>query len=230
MNATSLPKFETLNFGEIDAALEALETPKLLVEGYYDYNQAVQHVLDGRMWLILGAKGSGKSAVLEHIRLRWAGQWDRFFTGWNLAGFPVNDVTKIAMGQSAGSSRNQAAWEFLLLLRVIESLSRDNGLRVDNRFHTIVKNLANKGLIASDWSSAVAAWSSTTFRLDLKIFSSETKLEAATITPLEANAYLRQMITWCSTDSRHVVALDGLDSSRRTNGPPWRALCRRRYP
>lgn len=224
MNASQLPKFELLNFGEVDAALEALEMPHLLVEGYYDYNQAAQHITDGRMWLILGAKGSGKSAVLEHIRLRWEDRWDRFFTGWNLAGFPVNDVTKITMGQSAGQSRNQAAWEFLLLLRVVESLARDNGLRTSGHFQTVVNNLKAKGLITSDWSSAVAAWSSTTFRLDLKIFSSETKVEATTITPLEANTHLRQLITSCATESRHVVALDGLDSFFFEQKDEWASL------
>jgi hypothetical protein len=224
MSPTPLPKFETLNFGEIDAALEALETPRLLEEGYYDYRQAVQHVLAGRMWLVLGPKGSGKSAVLEHIRLRWTSQWNRFFTGWNLAGFPVNDVTKIAMGQSAGSSRTQAAWEFLLLLRVIESLSKDEGLRVSASFFTVVKNLKAKGLISSDWSSSVASWSSSVFRLDLKIFSNETTIEPTTISPLEANAHLREMVRSCATDNQHIIALDGLDSFFFEQNDEWSSL------
>lgn len=219
-----LPKFETLNFGEVDAALEALETPALLVDGYYDYNQAVQHILSGRTWLVLGPKGSGKSAVLEHIRLRWDGRWNRFFTGWNLAGFPVNDVTRIAMGQSAGSSRNQAAWEFLLLLRLIESLSRDEGLRVDANFYTIVRNLKAKGLISSDWSSSVAAWSSSSFRLDLKVLATESRAESKDISPLEASAHLKQILSWCKTESNHVIALDGLDSFFFEQADEWASL------
>jgi hypothetical protein len=224
MSNAALPKFEILNFGEVDAALEALQMPELLLDGYYDYKEAVHHVVGGGMWLILGPKGSGKSAVLEHIRLKWSEEWNRFFTGWNLAGFPVNDVTKMSMGQSAGASRNQAAWEFLLLLRVIESLASDEGLRVDAKFYAVVKNLKSKGLISSDWSSSVAAWSTTTFRLDLKIFSTETKLEPATISPLEANAHLRGMIAACRTDSQHVIALDGLDSFFFEQQDEWASL------
>lgn len=224
MTGKSLPKFEILNFGELDAALEALEMPDLLVEGYYDYNQAVQHILDGRTWLILGPKGSGKSAALEHIRLRWQGRWNRFFTGWNLAGFPVHDVTSIQMGQSAGGSRNQAAWEFILLLRVIESLARDEGLNADGRFHSTVKNLRAKGLLSTDWSASIAVWAGTSFKLDAKIFSSETKIEAQNVTPLEANAHLRTMLTWCGTESRHILALDGLDSFFFEQKDEWTSL------
>ncbi|KQQ94576.1 hypothetical protein ASF62_10935 [Leifsonia sp. Leaf325] len=224
MGTSALPKFELLNFGQIDAALEAQEMPDLLVSGYYDYNQAVQHILDGRTWLILGPKGSGKSAVLEHIRLRWKTEWNRFYTGWDLAGFPVNDVTRMAMGQTAGSSRNQAAWEFLLLLRVVESLASDEGMHVDAKFYGIVKNLRTKGLLSSDWSGSVAAWSSSSFKLDLKIFSTETRVDVASITPLEANAYLWQMIEWCQTESRHVIALDGLDSFFFEQADEWTSL------
>ncbi|SIR94909.1 hypothetical protein [Microbacterium sp. RURRCA19A] len=224
MSNAALPKFELLNFGELDAALEALEMPDLLLQGYYDYNQAVQHVLDGRTWLILGPKGSGKSAVLEHLRLRWAGHWNRFYTGWNLAGFPVNDMTNIPMGQSPGGSRNQAAWEFVLLLRLVESLAADEGIKVDAKFYAIVKNLRARGLLASDWSASVAVWSSSTFKLDLKIFATETRVDTSTITPLEANTYLKRMIGWCSTDSKHVVALDGLDSFFFEQKDEWTSL------
>lgn len=224
MTATHVPRFETLDFGEMDAALEATERPELLKEGYYDYNQAVQHVLDGRTWLILGPKGSGKSAVLEHIRLRWEGRWDRFYTGWNLAGFPVNDVTRIMMGQSPGASRNQAAWEFILLLRVIESLASDEGLRSDSGFAPIVTKLKARGLITTDWTGAVVAWTGSTFKLDLKLFSAEARAEPAEITPIEANAHLRDLVSGCRTDSRHIIALDGLDSFFFEQSDEWTSL------
>lgn len=116
------PPFIELHFGHLDATQEAVEEPDLLRAGYYDYREAMYGISTRNTWLLLGPKGSGKSAALENIRLTWHDRPDRFFTYWNLAGFPVNDVTAIYMGQSSGSSRAQAAWEFLLLLRVVESL------------------------------------------------------------------------------------------------------------
>ncbi|ONI64877.1 hypothetical protein CSIV_09200 [Microbacterium sp. CSI-V] len=136
----------------------------------------------------------------------------------------MNDMTNIPMGQSRGGSRNQAAWEFVLLLRLVESLSADEGLKVDAKFYAIVKNLRAKGLLTSDWSASVAIWSSSTFKLDLKIFSTESRVDASTITPLEANTYLKQMIEWCSTDSKHVIALDGLDSFFFEQKDEWTSL------
>lgn len=219
-----LPKFELLEFGELDAALEADQMPELLLKGYYDYNQAVQKILAGRTWILLGPKGSGKSAALEHIRLKWQDEWNRFFTGWDLAGFPVNDMTKIQMGQSAGGSRNQAAWEFVLLLRVIETLSSDQGRSTTPHFDKVVSNLRERGLLTSDWSAAVAAWSGTAVKLDLKIFSAETKAEAIPITPLEANVFLRELLETVSTESKHIVAIDGLDSFFFEQDDEWASL------
>ena len=62
------------------------------------------------------------------MRLKLKDRFDRFYVSWDLRGFPVADVTQIQTGQTAGSSRTQSAWEFLLLLRVMQSLSRDQGL------------------------------------------------------------------------------------------------------
>ncbi|MET3975396.1 hypothetical protein [Cellulosimicrobium sp. 4261] len=224
MSGAVLPKFERLNFGEIDAALEAAEMPALLRDGYYDYNQAVQRVLNGRTWLILGSKGSGKSAVLEHIRLRWEGRWDRFFAPWELAGFPVGNVQTIWSEQTGASSRSQAAWEFLLLLRVLDSLTRDNGLTRGSTFDTVVGRLRNEGFLGNDMMSAVGAWTTTSVRIDAKLFSVERAPVSRELSAYEVNERIRSLIRDCRSESRHLVALDGLDSFFFEQDDEWSSL------
>lgn len=224
MLASSLPPFPSLHFGHLDATQEAVEEPELLRAGYYDYRQAVQGITQGKAWLVLGPKGSGKSAVLENIRLNWDGQWNRFFTYWNLAGFPVNDVTAIKTGQSAGGSRAQSAWEFLLLLRVVESLDEDQGLSAPASFYSMVKALKAGGFIKTNWLASVSKWASTTIKFDAKVVGAEAHFDASSITPLDVSAYIRDQISLVRTDNSHLIAIDGLDSFFFEAEDEWTSL------
>ena len=85
--------------------------------------------------------------MLEHLKLEWNDREDRFFDYWDVRTFPVNDVTRIQTGQTAGAARSQSAWEFLLLLRIIGSLANDQGLEEPISFTSLAKNFA--GLASS---------------------------------------------------------------------------------
>ncbi|MBW0255984.1 P-loop ATPase, Sll1717 family [Cellulomonas sp. PS-H5] len=219
-----LPAFKDLHFGHLDASQEAVEEPDLLRDGYYDYREAVYGISVRHTWLLLGPKGSGKSAVLESIRLNWESDPQRFFTYWDLGKFPVNDVTRIAMGQSAGASRTQAAWEFLLLLRVIESLDRDQGLTCAGSFTKMVKGLKGNGLLSGDWISRVARWAGTTVKFDAKILGIESQWTPDSVTPLDVSAYVREQLATVETSSKHIIALDGLDSFFFEAEDEWTSL------
>jgi energy-coupling factor transporter ATP-binding protein EcfA2 len=224
MSAPSQPPFRELHFGQLDASQEAVETPDLLVEGFYDYREAAYGIEAQQVWLLLGPKGSGKSAVLEHLRLRWQDRYDRFFTSWPLSGFPVNDVANINTGQSAGASRAQSAWEFLLLLRIVESLTGDESLSAPQEFRDMHKRLVRSGLLNGDWLTKVSRWSKNTIKFDVKIFGAESERDAESITPLEVSSYLRRQIATTRTDHHHVVALDGLDTFFFEANDEWTSL------
>lgn len=219
-----LPAFKDLHFGHLDASQEAVEQPELLRDGYYDYRSAVYGITVRHTWLLLGPKGSGKTAVLETIRLNWEPEPQRFFTYWNLGAFPVNDVTQISTGQSSGASRAQAAWEFLLLLRVVESLEADQGITCPSSFTKMVKGLKANGLISGDWVSRVARWAHSTVKFDAKVLGIETQWNSDSLTPLEVSAYIREQLRTVRTDSSHIIALDGLDSFFFEASDEWTSL------
>jgi hypothetical protein len=224
MPDSSLPNFNELHFGEIDASQEASETPELLTRGYYDFREAAYGLQTGGVWVLLGPKGSGKSAVLENIRLTWRHDARRFYSAWDLSGFPVNDVTRIPMGQTAGASRSQAAWEFLLLLHIVGSLAEDQGLTAPTSFNAMVKGLRKEGLLSGNWTSRVANWSSMTLKFDAKIFGAERSYSSDVITPLEASAHIRSVLSEVRTESRYMIALDGLDSFFFEADDEWTSL------
>jgi hypothetical protein len=218
------PTFRELQFGQVDASQEAAEQPELLREGYYDYREAAYSIAARQAFLLLGPKGSGKSAVIEHLRLQWLPQWDRFFSTWDLRGFPVNDVTQVRMGQSAGASRTQAAWEFLLLLKVFESLGTDQGVQPADKISSIVDGLRAQGLITDDWVSRVSKWTNRDFTINLKILTIASHGKDDLADPLEASAFLKQQLSELQSDSQHVIALDGLDSFFFEVDDEWASL------
>lgn len=213
-----------LHFGRLDASDEATRDPELLLNGYLDYNEPVFLMSTGMAWYVLGPKGAGKSAAFEHLRLKWAGRYDRFFVSWDLRGFPVADVTQIQTGQSMGSSRAQSAWEFLLLLRVFQTLSADNGLEAPVEFTALRNELTKSGLLVDDWKLSVAKWStsSVTFKVALGFFGLD--IANRTIGPLEITAVLRAALNRVSTTSRHIISIDGLDSFFLESDDDWSSL------
>jgi len=215
--------FRELHFGHLDASQEAAEDPDLLRDGYYDYREAAYGVASGSAFVLLGPKGSGKSAVLEHLRLRWEGEWDRFITRWDLRGFPVSDVTQIKMGQSGGASRSQAAWELLLLVKIYESLGQDQGAEPSNELARILAWMRQQGLLSTDWAASVTKWAFREFKVDLKVLSA-TFGDTSGATPLEVAGFLRQKLREVRTESQHVLAIDGLDSFFFEVDDEWSSL------
>lgn len=226
MSVTKPPPLRELHFGHLDASLEAVEEPELLTAGFYDYREAAYGIAARRVWLLLGPKGAGKSAVLEHLRLEWDPRWDRFFSSWDLRTFPVNDVTRIQTGQTMGAARAQSAWEFLLLLRIFDSLAADEGVRGGPEFDALLAELRRAGLIRSDLKTKLVEWSSKwTFRLNLKLVEVGTEREEGeATTPLEVSQVLRRALERVETTSQHVVALDGLDSFFFEAEDEWTSL------
>lgn len=218
------PPFYKLHFGQPDANQEAIDQPDLLTAGYYDYREAAYGVSSQRTWVLLGPKGSGKSAVLKNIELTWKDRWDRFFTYWSLASFPVNDISKIQTGQSPGGSRTQSAWEFLLLLRIVESLTNDHSLSASAAFGEMSEALKKGGYLAGDWLSKIVRWTNSKLKFDAKVLGAEANFDSATITPLEVSAYLKEQIGNVYTENKHVIALDGLDSFFFETTDEWKSL------
>lgn len=214
-----------LHFGELDASLEAVDSPELLTEGFYDYREAAYGIAARKVWVLLGAKGAGRSAVLEHLKLEWANREDRFFDYWDVRTFPVNDVTRIQTGQTAGAARAQSGWEFLLLLRIIASLDADQALDAPGPFGALRGTLREAGVIGADYKAKVAEWSKWSVKVDLKMLQVGTeRSEETAATPLEISAALRRAIATATTPNQHVIALDGLDSFFFDSEDEWVSL------
>lgn len=62
--------FRKIDFGNTDAQTESQNNPHLLIEGYYDLENRAERMLNTTAFLVLGYKGSGKTALAEHLYLK----------------------------------------------------------------------------------------------------------------------------------------------------------------
>jgi len=220
------PALRELDFGMLDAADEAsVPDSSLLTEGYYDHKGLARRIAAGSAWLVIGPKGSGKSAAFEHLRLTWANSPVHLFSLWRLGGWPVGDVTKIKMGISDGDASAQGAWEFFLFLRLFDSLTRDQGAGMPGEVLRIRRDFEKLGLLGNaDLRTRFVDWSSTTVRFSILGFGAEAGTDTTSATLYHLTSYIREACARISTASKHRLALDGLDQFFAESHADWRSL------
>ena len=213
MAQSALPFFRDLNFGLLDAGVEAQRFPDFFHSSFYDFKQAASRVRQGEVWSLIGPKGAGKSAVLEWLALEWSENPLRFLSRWEMGDFPVADVTQIHVGGISGPSKVRAAWQFLLLLRVFESLMSDEGASYDREVIRLKKDLTTAGLIGGpDLRTRFGEWTTSTVSYKVGGLGGSSTYEEHDATPLQLVELLRAALRRVDTKSRHVIAIDGLDS------------------
>jgi hypothetical protein len=206
--------FHALTFGYAQAEVESARDPRLLLEGYLDQYRLEHNILRGPRWLVLGHKGSGKSAIREHLRLKLQSSPTDFLTSAFVSDFPFQDFSSLT-----GVAREQAAglvsgWTWLLLLQIMDSLSRDNSLGMNPELATTLRVLKDESLLpAGTLRESVFRSSKRTLKLVLPGLSAEHEWTASSgnMRLTAAVEALRRIAVTARPASRHLIAIDGLD-------------------
>jgi hypothetical protein len=211
-------RFCDIDFGYASAEKESAEAPSLLVEGFFDLDGVRQKLRDGPEFLCLGYKGSGKSAIGEHLRLTADADPTFFVKRMYLADFPFTDFGQILRGSQDVKARYPPTWAWLLLLQLIASFDADAGLRSgDPRSFTQTVDLLKRfGLVpAPGLHETVLKSKERSFRVSLgKSLEAGTKGTLASTGDMNFLALvetLRKIIENARSDSRHLLIIDGLD-------------------
>lgn len=104
-----ISEFKLIDFGYSSAQMEGVRAPNLLLNGFLDINDICDTVLSGHEFLVLGYKGSGKSATAERIRLLYQNNHSLFLQNIDLADFPYAAFSKIISDDEAPQARYPAA-------------------------------------------------------------------------------------------------------------------------
>ncbi len=210
-------RFNELELGYASAEQESVEAPQLLLGGFFDSGKVVEKAQAGRYFLFLGYKGSGKSAVNEHLRLISEGDPTLFVTSTLLADFPYSDFKKIIVGDAEPEAKYPVAWSWLLLLRLIESFTKDEGspTRYEKEFIDALNSLSELGLLPLPTLRQVVLKSSkNSFRVNLATViqnTYESNYEDQSLNLPFFVERLKSIAISFRSDSKHLLIVDGLD-------------------
>ncbi len=210
--------FKDITLGRASAELEGAYHPELIVDGFLDPWDVVGRARNGPEFLFLGYKGSGKSAIGEHLRLTAENNYDLFVTHTFLSDFPYGNFTKIVTGDAEPESRLPSAWQWLLTLTLLDSISKDHGVFSDDtgRLERSLDALKSIGLLPStDLKKMVVASSRIKYRaklpgiLDIELEPNQRKPDELQF--LHIISRLQDLLMTVRSDSKHLLVLDGLD-------------------
>lgn len=206
--------YSELYFGMSDSLNEVNERPDEFVKSYVDLNGAVNTVLNGEKFLILGPKGTGKTALAWYLR-------ETEPDGTHLAlvrdasSLPLSEIPHLQTGQPLGPERTVVAWKFILLCNYLELLLRDQGSSIQQNSEAIrvSKLLRDFGFMGDASGRALLIAANTTVTIPIpklgEIYKRESRpdLNIYNLIP-----YLESWVADAGSEIRHVLLLDGLDS------------------
>jgi hypothetical protein len=209
--------FNKIRFGFASAEQESAHFPELLVHGFHDIDSVVKNAIGGPQFLFLGYKGTGKSAIAEHLRLRSETEHNLLVDSVYLADFPFTPFSKIVIGDMEPEAKYPTAWSWLILLRLLDSFRRDEGAasRSDPEILRAIDAVTRVGLLPSqDLKQTVLLSARQSFRLNLAkvltVASDEPLAQEAVGIPFFVERLEQAVLRFTST-SRHLLVIDGLD-------------------
>lgn len=211
---TARPAYRQLYFGMSDSRNEFNENREDFVRSYVDLGDASKVVREGQKFLILGPKGTGKSALAWYLE---ATESD----GTHLAmvrdaqALPLAEIPRLQTGQSAGAERTVVAWKFILLCNYIELLLRDQSCSIQQNKEAlrVARLLRNYGFIGDTSGRALTKFANTTVEIPIPKLGTVYRREtSSSLNIYNLIPYLEDWVATAETSVRHVLLLDGLDS------------------
>lgn len=210
--------FKLINFGRASAESESTDCPNLLIKGYLDNNHYTEEAIMGNRFLFLGYKGSGKTALAEHLKLRAENASELFVRLFSLSDFPYKRFSDMINSSSELESRFPSAWSWLLLLIIIDSFSDDNGHSIEDqsRFLDVIDSYRQFGLLpAKTFKELILISSKKSIKaklpLGIEVGIEKSDSNSDDIRFLNLVANLKKICSSFRSSSKHLLIIDGLD-------------------
>jgi hypothetical protein len=210
--------FKEINFGKSSAEIESYEFPELLLEGYLDKYNYTNEAICGNKYLFLGYKGSGKTALAEHIRLISEKESTIFVKKLTLSDFPYKRFSDMIKGNSELEVKFPTAWSWLLLLVILDSFGDDNGAEFEdfNYFNTVTDSYRKIGLLpAKNFNELIYTTSKKSVKTKLpygfEINIDKKEIDTEDIRFIHLVDNLKKLLSSFKSPSKHIMIIDGLD-------------------
>lgn len=128
----------SISFSDIDWGEDEAKNDEYL-DRYFVEFPGYSEILDGKKRYIIGRKGTGKSAILQKIRLQSASDSTLFCTDISLRDFPLNDFKALGDRSLQDKSKYVSAWKFLLLTEIANLIIQDQSILEVQEVDTLKK-------------------------------------------------------------------------------------------
>ena len=223
-------RFRRIDFGYASAQAEARENPNLLLKDFLDTHQFSDRIARGREWLVLGYKGSGKSAIAERLRLMHESDSNTFIELSSIEDFEYARFADMAKGDEATETRLPTAWSWLIYAFLLNSFFKDHGLQVNSEeeLDQIKSSFETMGLSpVYDLNSIVRTSSEDSFRLAVPKFADKKWTKRSEKQDVDFRWYvynLRPFIANLRSSSTHLLVIDGLDDILATSTTQYTSI------
>ncbi|MCK4796890.1 MAG: hypothetical protein KAT05_05875 [Spirochaetes bacterium] len=208
--------FKAIEFGLAAAEKEKSNSPHLLIEGFLDAYGHIDEIISGNKFLILGPKGSGKSAIGSKIEL--LSKDENYYTiQYYLGSFPYKPFSEIIPGKEAPETRYPNHWEFVLLIASLNSFINDSSCKYkkNDLFQKIMASFKSLGVLPSeDLTHIIKKTTNKNFKAGLKDVlsgSNSSEKEEVHFEIKELFSTLQKLCYSLKMDHKHYIIIDGLD-------------------
>jgi hypothetical protein len=207
-------KYSDFYFGASDSLNEVNEFPDEFVATFVDPNGGVASLREGKKFLVLGPKGTGKSAIAWYLKATEAAG-SHLVQVRDASSLPLAEIPRLQTGQGEGPQRTVVAWKFILLCNFLELLLRDQACSLNRipEVMRVTRVLRNFGFMGDAAGKAILSATNATLTIPLPkigtIYRRESKAE---INIFNLIPYLEDWVANATSESRHILMVDGLDS------------------
>lgn len=205
-------RFSDIYWGEDDAKNdEALEKYFVEFPGY-------EEILKGGKRYIIGRKGTGKSAILQKLRLQAQAEATSFAMDISLRDFPLTDFKSIGDRSLQDKSKYVAAWKFLLLTELADLVMQDNSVEDTDEFWQMKRFLSDNFPEGISMAETISRLKQNENKITLAspVLSGECGAAAATQTTAQVHynkavKALEKLFGGIRTESTFIILIDELD-------------------
>lgn len=208
------PRYVDLYFGYSDSGNEAKSNEDEFVRSYVDLRNATQSVVAGEKFLVLGPKGTGKSALAWYL-FATESNFEHLTSVKDASSLPLADIPRIDTGQPAGPERTVTAWRFILLCNFLDLVLRDKNaqLKPKREIMRVTGLLRNFGFMGSASGRALVQTYDTTVSIPIpKLGQVYQRHSTPSLNIFNLLPYMEDWVMSATSSPRHVLMLDGLDS------------------
>lgn len=216
-------KFSDFNFGYADADTELRRAPFLFDSAFHDKKNVVDELINGFKFIVLGRKGTGKSAYGAKLQ-RLSGQRDDLHClKIDLSDFEFNTFSRLSNSNQTGAARYSIPWKLLILLKAFSILEDIPDIKENESFTEMLNTLKKNGIIPNEkLSKVVRKISKNGFNISLPYISDFIEHASAkeTETIISGAAEITEVLMESLENlylgkTKALLIFDGLDDSLR---------------